>query len=894
MNRTGKDRKRSLRRSLYAPLLGAACILCGAVLAFAEIPSPSALKPVRIGILATRGVEECIERWGPTAEYLTRRVPGHSFSIVPLKFDEFHSAAIGGLVDFFLTNPSMYIEIEACHDAIRIATLKNRTAAGSVSTVSAGLVFCRADREDIRDAGDLKGKRFMAPDDWCTAAWLAVWHELKAKGVNPDRDFARLRFSGTHDAVVYAVRDGEADAGSVRDNTLERMAIEGKIRLADFKPLMVHGNETQEKDYFWHSTPHYPEWPFAKAGHTADALAEQVAVALMQMPADAPAARAAHCAGWTIPHNYQPVNRLLQDLRLPPYEDYGKVTLPNVLRQYRFWLLGILVLGLLICLFAVRSSRLNARLGQSVRAVKDEMARRERAQEELRKSEERFSGFARASGYGFAMGELDGRLVFGNSAVLKIVEEERESDFLARTFFEYYTEEDKERLRWEILPAVMKEGQWKGEIRILSSRGLLTPTEQNIFVIRDEHGTPRMVGNIITDITERLRVEAEKARIEEQYRQAQKVEAIGRLAGGVAHDLNNLLTPILGYGEMLLNDLTPDDRHKTALEQIVLAGSRARDLVHQLLAFGRKQTLKYRPVDLNLTIERFEGFLRRTIREDIEIEIHPAPSVRPVMADIGQIEQILMNLSVNAQDAMPEGGNLTLETDLADLDANYAARHPGVKPGEYVVLAVSDTGCGMNAETQKHIFEPFFSTKGEGGTGMGLATVYGIVKQHGGNIWVYSEAGKGTTFRIYLPVSGETGKAEQDGGMKPGDVRGSETILLVEDNEQVLATTREILEQLGYTVLVSGNGADALSILADHEGPIHLLLTDVVMPEMNGRALFARAAERHPGMKAVYMSGYSENVIAHRGVIEEGVVFLQKPFTVHGLGTKIREALETP
>ena len=359
----------------------------------------------------------------------------------------------------------------------------------------------------------------------------------------------------------------------------------------------------------------------------------------------------------------------------------------------------------------------------------------------------------------------------------------------------------------------------------------------------------------------------------------------------MAHDLNNLLVPILGYGEMLMDDFNADDNRRESVEQMVQAGVRARDLVRQLLAFRRKQTLEYKTLDLNRVIGGFEKLLRRTIREDITIHIIPKPDIRIVKADIGQLEQVIMNLAVNAQDAMPDGGRLSLETAMAELDEEPAASRPGVRQGSYVMLAVSDTGKGMDEETLGQIFDPFFSTKGEEGTGLGLATVHGIVKQHGGKIWVHSEPGKGTTFEVYLPVSDEADIETRTLEKPAGETRGSETVLLVEDNEQVRDLTLAILERWGYTVLKAGNGAEALSVLVSHDGPVHLLLTDVVMPGMNGRELFARAVQKCPDLKALFMSGYSGNVLAHRGVLDGGIALIQKPFSAKAMVASVRQVL---
>ena len=393
-------------------------------------------------------------------------------------------------------------------------------------------------------------------------------------------------------------------------------------------------------------------------------------------------------------------------------------------------------------------------------------------------------------------------------------------------------------------------------------------------------------------ISERQTAEAEKVNMEKQIHQAQKLESIGRLAGGVAHDLNNMLSPILGYGELLMQDLQGDEKKQESLRQIVKAGHRARDLVRHLLAFSRRQTLAYTVLNINQTAKGFEQLLRRTIREDIELVLRPSPDVQPIKGDVGQIEQVIMNLCVNAQDAMPDGGKLTIETAMVDLDADYLSDHPGTQEGRYVMLAISDTGVGMDADTQSQIFEPFFSTKGEQGTGLGLATVYGIVKQHGGNIWVYSESGRGTTFKVYLPVAEGAADEKIVQERFRADLTGSETILLAEDNAQVRQLSADILKRQGYHLLVAENGSEALDMLKSYQGEVDLLLTDVVMPDINGRELFARLKSQFPGLRVLYMSGYTNNVIAHKGVLDEGVHFIQKPFTVVGLANKVRNVLE--
>ena len=412
---------------------------------------------------------------------------------------------------------------------------------------------------------------------------------------------------------------------------------------------------------------------------------------------------------------------------------------------------------------------------------------------------------------------------------------------------------------------------------------------------KDEISILKVLAELYTNLEKFRQTEKEKTALQLQLQQAQKLESVGRLAGGVAHDLNNLLTPILGYSELLFNDFDENDRRKEHAKQIIHAGELAREIVRQLLAFSRKQTIEMKPVDLNEVLTGLEKLLRRTIRENIAIELALSPSLPLIQGDLRQLEQVIMNLAVNAQDAMPDGGTLTMETMEIELDDHYSSTHQGVKPGTYVMLVISDTGFGMDRKTRERIFEPFFTTKEKNkGTGLGLATVYGIVKQHGGNIWVYSEPGKGTTFKIYLPVSRETDNHENNTSKdEPVATRnGNETILLVEDDKLVRGLTYDLLRNLGYTVLTAASGEEALTILDRYDKKIHLLLTDVIMPGMNGKELFAKAAPKCQGLQVIYMSGYTKKVISPKEVQEQGIAFIQKPFTFRDLATKIREVLD--
>jgi PAS domain S-box-containing protein len=390
----------------------------------------------------------------------------------------------------------------------------------------------------------------------------------------------------------------------------------------------------------------------------------------------------------------------------------------------------------------------------------------------------------------------------------------------------------------------------------------------------------------------------ERRALEQQLRQSQKMEAVGRLAGGIAHDFNNLLMVISGYSEFLLGQIGDDPDMRGHAQEIANAAARATSLTRQLLAFSRKQMLDPRIVDLNGVVAENVKMLTRVIGEDIDLVMVPGPDIGAVKADPGQIEQVIMNLAVNARDAMPQGGRLTIETANVTLDANYARFHAPVKPGDYVMLAISDTGVGMDADTQAHIFEPFYTTKGLKGTGLGLSTVYGIVKQSEGYIWVYSETGKGTSFKIYLPRFSATGEtlATQPALAADADqpIPGHETILLVEDEENLRRLARQYLENQGYNVIDAPDGATAIQISQAHKGPIHLLLTDVIMPGMNGRELANKVSPTRPDMRVLYMSGYTENHIGHNGTLDEGITLLQKPFTLPALKAKVREMLDTP
>jgi two-component system cell cycle sensor histidine kinase/response regulator CckA len=431
----------------------------------------------------------------------------------------------------------------------------------------------------------------------------------------------------------------------------------------------------------------------------------------------------------------------------------------------------------------------------------------------------------------------------------------------------------------------------KLEYRFRHKNGSWRILESAASVIRNDHGKPEKFVIVNRDITDRR--EAEKILRETQARQAQKMEAVGRLSGGIAHDFNNLLGIIIGYTEVMETHVSPRDPLQKSVQEIKKAGERAASLIRQLLAFSRQQVLEPKVLDLNATVAAFENLVGRAIGEHIELTTVLEPKLGRVMADQGQIEQVIMNLAANARDAMPNGGKLTIETTNTELDATILHDRPYVRPGSYVQLAFVDTGTGMDSETQAHIFEPFFTTKERGkGTGLGLATVYGVVKQSNGYIWVSSKLGKGTTFQICLPLVETTVQGESVERRQHRSWQGGETILLVEDEESLRAVTRDVLLQSGFEVFEADGGRQALESAQRHRGPIHLLLTDVVMPGLNGRALAEELAASHPEMKVLYMSGYTDYAVGRDGVLEPGIHLLGKPYTRATLLRKIRAVLD--
>jgi PAS domain S-box-containing protein len=523
------------------------------------------------------------------------------------------------------------------------------------------------------------------------------------------------------------------------------------------------------------------------------------------------------------------------------------------------------------------------------------------ATEALERSEQHVRLLLDSISEGFYGVDTQGHCILVNRACLRMLGYDTEEELLGRHIHEtiHHTRPDgtpypKEECRmYEALRSgstvanVADEVFWRRD-------GTSFPVECSSFPILRNGQLMGAVASFF-DVTERKRAEQAQARLQAQLQQAQKMESVGRLAGGVAHDFNNMLGVILGHVELALDQVDPTQPLHADLQQVHDAAVRSADLTRQLLAFARKQTILPKVLNLGEVVASMLKMLQRLIGEDIDLRWQPGADLWRVNMDPAQIDQILANLCVNARDAISGVGRITIETGNSTLDGDYCETHAWCVPGEYARLAVSDDGCGMDSETANHIFEPFFTTKGAGeGTGLGLATVYGIVKQNHGFINVYSEPGHGATFTIYLPryvgAAGPTDTKKPEGSL----VRGHETILLVEDEPSILSLTKRLLERQGYTVMSASTPGEAIRQAEEHFGEIHLLMTDVVMPEMNGRVLASKLRSIHPHVKRLFMSGYTANVIAHQGVLDEGVHFIQKPFSAEDLSAKVREAIDAP
>ena len=977
---------------------------------------------IKIGVLAKRGIVRCMEKWTPTAKYLTTKIPGKTFVIIPVDSDGILSFVEFEKIDFVLANPSVYVELENGYGVNRIATLENRRI-GQVVTKSGGLIFCRAYRKDIQTLNDIKGKTFMAARQTSFGGWRMAFREFKEKGIDPYSDFKGVQFGGMHDTVVYAVRDGKVDAGTVRTDTLERMDMDGKIDVKRFR--IINNKSGKHEDFpFILSTRLYPEWPFAKLKHISNELAEKVAIALLEMPADSAAAIAAKCSGWTIPLNYQPVHECLKELRLGPYKDFGKITPSAVVKKYWVFILAIAILFAAVSGAAVFILRLNRNIRKTHIELQSEVEERKQAKEGLQESEERLK-IAGKVAYDLIyewtveddklewFGNIDEILGYKPKEILRTIDgwmhlihpedidllkdaavDHRTStvpisyeyrvkhkngswrswsdnsmpmlnykglpykrigvctDITERKQIEASLQESEENYRslitnipditWRtdingnttfISPNIEKvygyspeeiykydDELWFGKIHSddinkvkesferLLTEGAQLDVEYRIqrrdgkwIWVRDrstgtlEKNGLKFAEGILSDITEYKLSEEERKKLEAQLQQAQKMETIGILAGGVAHDLNNILSGIISYPELLLLDLPEDSPLRKPLLTIQTSGEKAAVVVQDLLTLARRGVTITEIVNLNSIIseqlESPEYEKLKSFHPNVDINTNLEKDLLNIKGSTAHLGKTVFNLISNAAEAMPDGGNLFISTENLYIDRPIRG-YDHVAEGDYVTVTVSDTGIGISEEDMKRIFEPFYTKKvmGKSGSGLGMSVVWGTVKDHNGYIDVESTKGKRTTFTLYFPVTREE-LAIDKSLLSIEDYMGKgESILIVDDVEEQREIASGMLKKLGYLVKSVSSGEEAIEYIKDNS--VDLLVLDMIMdPGIDGFDTYKKILELHPGQKAIIASGFSETDRVKAAQRLGAEKYIKKPYTLEKIGLAVKEAL---
>ncbi len=726
--------------------------------------------PIKIGVLAKRGQERALEKWSATADYLTQKISGHRFEIVPLDFEGVRLAAMSRDIDFLITNSSYYVALELDHGLSRIATLANLHG-DALQHVFGGVIFTRADRSDINKLKDLSGKSFWAVDRESLGGWLAAWREFHAQHIKPEHDFRLLKFSGTHDAVVLAVLNGDADAGTVRTDTLERMSVEGRIALSDFK-ILNQQTENSEFDYLL-STRLYPEWPFATLPHTPEKLAKDVAVALFNMPASSLAARTANIGGWTVPLDYQPIHDLLRELHLFLYEQHvGDISPFDFLREH--WL-SALLLVLVVCLLVV------------------------------------------ATGY---------------------------TSFLNKKLEQRVEERNRE---------------------------------------------------LVQEI-------ADRKVTEEKLHRAEKMEAIGLMASGVAHDLNNILSGVVSYPELLLMRLPDESELRQPLITIKDSGLRAADVVADLLTVARDAAKVSSRENINALVLAYlqspEADKVRSLNPSVSLTTELGKDIKPICCSPIHVNKCIMNLVLNAVEAVDLSGKINLCTEVRELSVEQASAI-AVPTGKYVALVVADNGPGIPAADLGHIFEPFYTKKkmGHSGTGIGLAVVWNCMQDHGGTVTVKSNE-QGTIFTLLFPLNEEDCNQLQDREVTDAATADSpilgngEQLLVVDDEARQRDIALQILEELGYRVATVSSGEDAIEYVKTQQ--VDLLLLDMVMePGIDGLQTYLEISKIYPGQKALLVSGFSESEKVKKALSLGVGGFLKKPYRIMQLADSVQKILSS-
>lgn len=883
--------KRSCLRFLGAGLLALTILLVISTPAFSQEGKDV---EVKVGVLAKRGASLCIKRWSATTEFLGDKIPGYFFTLIPLSFDQIVPAVQNEEVDFLLVNSGIFAGLEAKYGVSCIATMETLLA-GQESTRFGGVIFTRADNTDIKTLQDLRSKRFIAVDRTSFGGWIMTLREFKLNGFEPKRDFADLTFAGTHDAVVYAVLAGRADAGTVRTDTLERMALEGKISLNDIRVIPFdhtpYSHSVENSIYHQNSRPYpllisthlYPEWPFVKLNQTSGKLAKAVASSLYDMPSSSAAAETAHIAGWTIPLQYQSVRECLQELHTWPYEDLGKIYLKDVLKKY--WLplsMAFLMLGASL-LIALYINRVNNALYLSEKQLKKAYSKQAVSFDQIIEESLSEIYIFDATNFNFLRVNLSAQKNLG-----------------------YSREELSLMTPVDLKPELNLQG-FKDKIRDLSNNQQQRLTFETIHLRRDGstypvevhlqrsnyHGKQVYVAMIL-DIADRKKSETERHNLEEKLKQAQKMEAIGTLAGGIAHDFNNILVAIIGFAGLAKLKLR---RKKSIninsdLEQILKAGERAKELVKQILTFSRKADHKIRPLQPQFIIKEALKMLSSSLPSTVDLKVDITDHCGMIMADPTSIHQIVINLCTNALHSLKdEKGTITVQVTCQKVTKSEICEE-GVEPGLFVQLMVSDSGRGIDPELMDRIFEPYFTTKETGkGTGLGLAVIYGIVKDCHGFIKVDSEPGKGTAFHIFFPAH------RADAPLSIPDSTeelptGNEPILVVDDDPCIISFCTTLLDHLGYRVVGVSDSLEALALFQEAPQRFDLLITDQTMPNMTGAELSRKVLAIRPDMPIIMCSGYSSIFNAEDAKALKITNYLSKPVAISTLAEVVRDVLD--
>jgi len=831
---------------------------------------------IKIGVLAKRGPERCIEKWSPTAEYLSNKIPEKTFVIVPVDYNQTYSVVEKSEVDFILANSSLYVELETWYGINRIATLKNEVFGGSY-TKFGGVIFCKKQREDIRQYADLKGKTFMAVEETSFAGWRMAWRELKEAGIDPFKDFTSMNFGGTHDAVVYAVRDGKVDAGTVRTDTLERMNAEGKIRIDDFHVIHEHGGGNVHLP-FSHSTREYPEWPIAKLKHTSNEVAEKVAVALIGMPQDSAAAQAARCAGWTIPLNYQSVHDCLKELKVGPYKDFGKITLTDIFRKYRILILFDLATLVILAWFLATHIILNRKIKTAYKELEIEVNERMEAEKALQ-SEKIFAESLITTAQAIILVlDKEGRVIRFNPYMEEITGYKIEEVQGKEWFTTFLPFRNHRRIR-ELFLSSLSDIQVRGNINpIITKDRREIEIEWHDKTLKDAQDNVIGLIAVGQDVTERRRLEKELLK-------AHKLESLGVFAGGIAHDFNNILTMILGNVSLAKSQVTPEDELFDLLSEAEMASTRAQTLTRQLLTFAKGGAPVKETASIKDILKESSSFVLRGSKSDCEFSI--PENLWPAEVDVGQISQVINNIVINANQAMPKGGIIQIAADNLIVEDRHGLP---VKAGKYVRISIKDQGVGIAEKHLLNIFDPYFTTK-HAGSGLGLATTYSIIKRHDGHITVESRLEVGTTFHIYLPAS-DKAVLEKEKALL---IKGRGRILVMDDQAPLRKIFGRMLKNLGYESEFAKDGAEAIRMVKkakESEKPYDAAILDLTVPGgMGGKEAINKLLEIDPEVKAIVSSGYSDDPVLANFQEYGFKGMMSKPFESLTLSKVLHEVL---